>query len=72
MKKVIYHEFTSDNRIILYCTNGEGTGDVEAIELPNPLKEKNCDCEWELVIKNGCLCEKCEKKFYDFVLNRKK
>ena len=36
MKKVFQVETTTDGRLLLYCSTGENTGDVEVIDQPPP------------------------------------
>ncbi len=33
--------------------------------------EKDCDCEYEMALKDGQVCQKCEKRFYDKVFATK-
>lgn len=69
MKKVFHKETTTDGKILLYCSTGENTGDVEIIEMDSPFKDKDCDCEYDFVISDKGFCSKCEKKFYKKVFN---
>lgn len=68
MKKVFSTETTTDGRTLLYCSVGDGTGDVEVIEFPEEIKGKNCDCKYELTISHNGICKKCEERFYRKVL----
>ena len=69
MKKVFYIETTTDKKTLLYCSNGDGTNDVEVIELPEIVKEKKCDCKWSLQLVNG-FCQKCEKRINKVILRK--
>lgn len=70
MKKVFSIETTTDGRTLLYCSTGEGTGDVETIEMPDSVKRKDCDCRFNLDLDEG-LCKKCEGEFYKKTLSTK-
>ncbi len=71
MKKVFYVETTTDGRTLLYChSNSDRTDDVEVIEIPSVIKEKGCDCEYELVMSDKGHCKKCGDKLYNFLTNK--
>ena len=63
MKKVIYTKTTTDGKTLLYCSTGENTGDMEVIEFPKDVHEKDCDCLMSVELLDPNIdCEKCKAR----------